>query len=159
MEEFPDVDIGVIGEGEITFYELCYALKYKKPLSDINGLSFRKDNEIIVTSPRERILDQDSIPFPAWDLPFPVWESSFTAWDWGAGNFAGFHSLAISIWSSYFHSKVDACRSLLSERQFRAAIYIRSARVPEPGPASAAAAPPGSVFPFASGGTLIVASR
>ena len=68
LEEFPEIDIGVIGEGEVTFYELCYALKYKKPLFDINGLSFREDNKIIVTPPRERILDQDSIPFPAWDL-------------------------------------------------------------------------------------------
>jgi radical SAM superfamily enzyme YgiQ (UPF0313 family) len=68
LEEFPEIDIGVIGEGEITFYELCYALKYKRPLFDINGLSFRNENKIIVTPPRERILDQDSIPFPAWDL-------------------------------------------------------------------------------------------
>ena len=68
LEEFPDIDIGVIGEGEVTFYELCYALKYKRPFFDINGLSFRKDDKIIVTEPRERILDQDSIPFPAWDL-------------------------------------------------------------------------------------------
>ena len=68
LEEFPEIDIGVIGEGEITFYELCYALKYKKSLFDINGLSFRNEGKIIVTLPRERILDQDSIPFPAWDL-------------------------------------------------------------------------------------------
>jgi len=68
LEEFPEFDVAVIGEGEITFSELCTALRDKKPLDKINGLSFRKDDKIIVTPPRERILDQDSIPFPAWDL-------------------------------------------------------------------------------------------
>jgi len=68
LEEFPEFDIAVIGEGEITFYELCTALLNKKPLDNINGLSFKQNNTIIVTPPRERILDQDSIPFPAWDL-------------------------------------------------------------------------------------------
>lgn len=72
LEEFPEIDIGVIGEGEVTFAELCYALKYKRSLFDINGLSFRSKDGIIVTSPRERILDQDSIPFPAWDLLPPA---------------------------------------------------------------------------------------
>jgi len=72
LKEFPEFDIGVVGEGEITFYELCYALKYKKPLFEIDGLAFRNQNKIVVTSPRERILDQDSIPFPAWDLLPPA---------------------------------------------------------------------------------------
>jgi anaerobic magnesium-protoporphyrin IX monomethyl ester cyclase len=68
LDEFPEFDIGVVGEGEVTFYELCYALKYKKSLSEINGLVFRDEGKNIVTSPRERVLDQDSVPFPAWDL-------------------------------------------------------------------------------------------
>ena len=72
LEEFPEIDIGVIGEGEVTFAELCYALKYKRSLFDINGLSFRSKDGIVVTPPRERILDQDSIPFPAWDLLPPA---------------------------------------------------------------------------------------
>ena len=68
LEEFPEFDIGVIGEGEITFHELCDAIKNNKPLENISGLSFKKNNDIHITSPRERILDQNSIPFPAWDL-------------------------------------------------------------------------------------------
>jgi anaerobic magnesium-protoporphyrin IX monomethyl ester cyclase len=68
LDEFPVFDCGVIGEGEITFLELCIALRDKKPLSKIAGLSFRENNEIVVTDPRERILDQNTIPFPAWDL-------------------------------------------------------------------------------------------
>jgi anaerobic magnesium-protoporphyrin IX monomethyl ester cyclase len=68
LEEFPEFDIGVIGEGEVTFHELCFSLQNKKSLENINGLSLRHENEIFVTPPRERILDQNSIPFPAWDL-------------------------------------------------------------------------------------------
>lgn len=68
MEEFPAFDIGAIGEGELTFSELCDALRHGKPLSEINGLVYRNGNLIVRTKPRERILVQDSIPFPAWDL-------------------------------------------------------------------------------------------
>ena len=72
LDEFPEFDIGVVGEGEITFYELCYALKYKKSLAEINGLVFRDNGKNVLTPPRERVLDQDSIPFPAWDLLPPA---------------------------------------------------------------------------------------
>ena len=48
LDEFPEFDIGVVGEGEVTFYELCYALKYKKSLSEINGLVFRDEGKNIV---------------------------------------------------------------------------------------------------------------
>lgn len=68
LEEFPSFDIGVVGEGEISFYELCSALREGNPLGNIPGLVYRMNGEIRQTSQRERILDQDSIPFPAWDL-------------------------------------------------------------------------------------------
>jgi radical SAM superfamily enzyme YgiQ (UPF0313 family) len=60
----PYVDIGVIGEGEITFSEICD----KKPLKQINGLVFKKNNKIIRTKNRELIKNIDEIPFPARDL-------------------------------------------------------------------------------------------
>ena len=34
LEEFPSFDIGVIGEGEVTFYELCSAIKNEKPIEN-----------------------------------------------------------------------------------------------------------------------------
>jgi radical SAM superfamily enzyme YgiQ (UPF0313 family) len=76
MEEFPTFDIAAIGEGEVTFSELCGALKYGAPLEDVKGIVFRKGGEIVQNPPRERILDQDSIPFPAWDL-LPAAETYF----------------------------------------------------------------------------------
>lgn len=73
MMEFPVFDIGVVGEGEITFYELCKNFYYKENnLSQINGLIYRSSNELKQTPPRERILDQDSIPYPAWELMPPA---------------------------------------------------------------------------------------
>ena len=72
LGEFTSLDIGVVGEGEITLYELCQGLRYGKDLASIPGLVFRKAHKIVQTSQRERILDQDSIPFPAWDLLPPA---------------------------------------------------------------------------------------
>lgn len=68
LMEFSYFDIGVIGEGEITLYELCETIRCKGDFSTIDGLVFRQGNEIIITPQRAKIADQDSIPFPAWDL-------------------------------------------------------------------------------------------
>lgn len=68
LMEFSSFDIGVIGEGEVTFYELCTALRDNQSTKTINGLVFRENGSLIQTAPRQRIANQDSIPFPAWDL-------------------------------------------------------------------------------------------
>ncbi len=68
LQEFSSFDIGVAGEGEQTFLELCRALRDKTPLGSIRGLVLRTDQGIIQTAARLLIADQDSIPFPAWDL-------------------------------------------------------------------------------------------
>lgn len=68
LQEFSAFDIGVVGEGEITFYQLCEAVRTGTALSAINGLALRQNETIKITPPRQRIADQDSIPFPAWDL-------------------------------------------------------------------------------------------
>jgi len=68
--EFHGFDIGVVGEGEVTLQELCEAVHTQQSLDTIDGLVIRKGGSIHMTSPRLRILDQESIPFPAWDM-FP----------------------------------------------------------------------------------------
>ena len=70
LEEFPFFDVVVIGEGEITFYEIVKAVKEKTNFEKIEGIAFRRDNEIYLTKPREFIDNLDLIPFPAWQL-FP----------------------------------------------------------------------------------------
>lgn len=72
LAEFRSFDVGVVGEGEVTFYELCDALRQQTPVRDVPGLVLREGTTISQTVHRERILDQDSIPFPAWDLLPPA---------------------------------------------------------------------------------------
>jgi anaerobic magnesium-protoporphyrin IX monomethyl ester cyclase len=71
MNEFPTFDIGVFGEGEETFLELCNALENNTPLEGINGVVHRNGSFIKKNNERQRILDQDSIPIPAWELMPP----------------------------------------------------------------------------------------
>jgi len=72
LQEFPEFDYGVNGEGEATFLELCRALERKGALAGIRGLSHREGAGVIVSAPRERTLELDAIPFPAWDLMPPA---------------------------------------------------------------------------------------
>ena len=65
---FPEFDIGVIGEGEITMCEVASTLQSKADLSNIKGIIFKKKQDIIRTSPRDYISDLDTIPFPSWHL-------------------------------------------------------------------------------------------
>ena len=71
MTEFPTFDVGVIGEGEITLLELLVSLSTHQPIQQVKGIIFRENGKIIKTLPRERILDLEELPFPAWDLMPP----------------------------------------------------------------------------------------
>jgi len=64
-----NADFVILGEGELTLLELLKYLDSKADdFSDIKGLTYRKDTEIINTGKREIITDLDSLPQPAWDL-------------------------------------------------------------------------------------------
>ncbi|MCL5037913.1 MAG: B12-binding domain-containing radical SAM protein [Chloroflexi bacterium] len=78
-------DIGVIGEGELTFIELLKLYKEKgkftdEDLSKIDGIAYHGEGKVLITPPRAPIEDMDSIPFPKrdlWDLSNRVmWLSS-----------------------------------------------------------------------------------
>lgn len=71
--EFPSFDIVIVGEGEFTVFDLIKSLSMgekKEALQNIKGIAFRANGTIVLTPPRERINDLDSLPFPAWQL-FP----------------------------------------------------------------------------------------
>jgi radical SAM superfamily enzyme YgiQ (UPF0313 family) len=68
LKRFPHFDLAVLGEGEATLVELMEALSDGKELSAVRGLALRDGNEIVLTGPREKIKDLDSLPFPAWGL-------------------------------------------------------------------------------------------
>lgn len=69
----PVFDLGVIGEGEITFVELLELFcKYHKFSLDkivkIKGLVYEKKGKIVKTEKRELISNIDELPFPAREL-------------------------------------------------------------------------------------------
>lgn len=63
-----NIDAAVIGEGEVTFYELLRNWREEKEFNNIKGIAFRKDGLIHANSSREFIENLDILPFPAWDL-------------------------------------------------------------------------------------------
>jgi radical SAM superfamily enzyme YgiQ (UPF0313 family) len=67
FKEFKNFDIGVIGEGEITFLELIDLIDKSNfnDLKNVKGIIFRDNGKTIITEPRPLIGDIDSIPFPA----------------------------------------------------------------------------------------------
>lgn len=73
---FEEFDVGVIGEGEVTFLELVNTMAAKGNLSGVNGIIYREGSELKITPPREYIKDLDTIPFPARDLLKPHLYSS-----------------------------------------------------------------------------------
>jgi len=66
LRNIPEVDIIVKGEGEITYLELVKALENKTPLDKVDGIAFRKNNELYSTKERGLIQNLDSIPFPSY---------------------------------------------------------------------------------------------
>ena len=71
MEDCPEIDICVLGEGEETSIDILKTIEQKKSLSKVNGIVYRSDEEIIINPKRSRISQLDDIPLPAWDL-FPL---------------------------------------------------------------------------------------
>lgn len=61
----PQIDICVLGEGELTAVELFRNLD---ELSKIKGIAYKQNGTIIKTPPRELIDDLDSLPLPNFDL-------------------------------------------------------------------------------------------
>jgi anaerobic magnesium-protoporphyrin IX monomethyl ester cyclase len=68
LRKYPFVDIVVRGEGEHTSLEVARALEKHRSLDKIEGITFRKNGEVISTPDRPLNKDVDSLPFPDRDL-------------------------------------------------------------------------------------------
>ena len=68
LEEAKNVDIAATGEGEYTMLDIVQYFEGKKQLSEILGVAYRKDEEIVINSPRPFIKNLDELPYPAYDL-------------------------------------------------------------------------------------------
>ena len=66
LEEYPEIDVIVRGEGEETLVELARAVEKKSNFSGIAGISFRSRNEIRHNPPRPFIDNLDDLPFPGY---------------------------------------------------------------------------------------------
>lgn len=71
---FDCFDIGVIGEGELTFLELVKRIETSGAdcFKDISGIVYRKNNKIMTNKKRDLINNLDDIPFPARHLLPPL---------------------------------------------------------------------------------------
>lgn len=61
LEECPEIDFGVLQEGEIALVQLCQG---RPQLSEIPGLLYRKDGAVLSGPEPQCITDLDRIPFP-----------------------------------------------------------------------------------------------
>ena len=71
LENCPEIDIGVLGEGEETLAELVGLRRDAAALRSVAGIVTRGEGGIVRTKPRARIRSIDDIPEPAWSL-FPL---------------------------------------------------------------------------------------
>jgi len=63
LEECPHLDFTIAGEGEEAVLNFLQALEKGFNLESVNGLCFRKGNQIVSTTP-QRYQDLDALPFP-----------------------------------------------------------------------------------------------
>ena len=69
LQNIPEIDIVIRGEGEYTMLDLVKTVDKKGNLSQVKGISFREKNgQVINNFPRQPIADLDSLPMPARDL-------------------------------------------------------------------------------------------
>ncbi len=68
LQECPELDAVVRGEGEETFRELLETVSSDGDLSGVLGLTYRRDEKVFRNPSRPFIKDLDSIPFPAFHL-------------------------------------------------------------------------------------------
>lgn len=78
MTWLPEIDVGCVGEGFVTFPEmLSMADAKQRDWSAIQGVVYRDAlGKPVLTPPRALLEDLDQLPYPAWDL-FPLEEVYF----------------------------------------------------------------------------------
>jgi radical SAM superfamily enzyme YgiQ (UPF0313 family) len=65
LQDVPEIDLVVLGEGEETIVELALAAQNPQGWSRVKGIAYRDKNQIQFTPPRPFIQDIDALPEPA----------------------------------------------------------------------------------------------
>jgi len=68
LKDAKNVDIAVIGEGEYTMLDIASFFEGHKDISKVQGIAYRKDDTIMLNSPRPFIKNLDELPYPAYHL-------------------------------------------------------------------------------------------
>ncbi len=70
LSQCPEIDLVVIGEGELTLLEICNSMSNNRYFSPqaIAGLVYRDNNGVSFSAPRNSIEDLDSLPYPAREM-------------------------------------------------------------------------------------------
>ncbi len=68
LQEAQTVDIAVCGEGEYAMLEIAQHFEGKRQLSEIKGIAYRQNGNVIVNSARPFLVNLDELPYPAYDL-------------------------------------------------------------------------------------------
>jgi len=68
LEDYPDVDVGIIGEGDESIAELMNVMTSAGDISSVRGIVFRKNGVIVETGTRSPIKDLGTLPPLAWHL-------------------------------------------------------------------------------------------
>ena len=67
MQAMPDVDFGIIGEGEQTSVELIDAIARQLDVSSVDGIIYRGEDGLRITNRRVETDDLDTLPFPDYE--------------------------------------------------------------------------------------------
>lgn len=67
MQAMPDVDFGIIGEGEQTSVELIDAITRELDINSVDGIIYRGEDGLRITKRREEIDDLDTLPLPDYE--------------------------------------------------------------------------------------------
>jgi radical SAM superfamily enzyme YgiQ (UPF0313 family) len=68
LDAFPSIDYGVVGEGEVSLFDLLARLESGEPIDSVPGLAYRREGRVHANPRAPYIDDLDSLPPPAWDL-------------------------------------------------------------------------------------------
>jgi anaerobic magnesium-protoporphyrin IX monomethyl ester cyclase len=74
VKEFPFADYVMSGESELSVVQLVNALEGKIPLSQVSGLHYRQDGEMVSNGPADRVHDLDDVLLPARHLLDDMYE-------------------------------------------------------------------------------------
>jgi radical SAM superfamily enzyme YgiQ (UPF0313 family) len=65
LKKHPEIDLLVLGEGEITIMELTPFIEDRTRWPEIRGIAYVDDERVVITEPRGFIQDIDSLPLPS----------------------------------------------------------------------------------------------